>query len=132
MQLWPPLAGTQLSPMAPRSWFFQAATRRATATTGGLTQVMVSGVLCVFTPDTFAPIPLLFSFSRPTCPSPLSISQPTPLTPPTFPPHPSSLLLSSLFHPLSPLLYSYIYPLPSPSLLTLPSSATVEKVLRRG
>ncbi|VDL99619.1 unnamed protein product [Schistocephalus solidus] len=49
MLLWPPLAGTQLSPMAPRSWFFPAATPRATATTGGLHQVRVSDVVCVFT-----------------------------------------------------------------------------------
>ncbi|VDM00991.1 unnamed protein product [Schistocephalus solidus] len=51
MLLWPPLAGTQLSPVAPRSWFFPAATPRATAPTGGLNQVRVSGVVCVFAPD---------------------------------------------------------------------------------
>ncbi|VDL94266.1 unnamed protein product [Schistocephalus solidus] len=46
-----PLAGTQLSPMAPRSCFFSAATTRATTTNGGLNQVRVSGVVCIFTPD---------------------------------------------------------------------------------
>ncbi|VDM03606.1 unnamed protein product [Schistocephalus solidus] len=51
MLLWPPLAGTQLSPVAPRSWFFPAAIPRATATTSGLNQVRVSGVVCVSTPD---------------------------------------------------------------------------------
>ncbi|VDL95073.1 unnamed protein product [Schistocephalus solidus] len=51
MLLWPPLAGTQLSPVATRSWFFSAATPRATATTGGLNQVWVSGVVRVFTPS---------------------------------------------------------------------------------
>ncbi|VDL90242.1 unnamed protein product [Schistocephalus solidus] len=38
MLLWRPLASSQLSPVAPRSWFFPAATPRATATTGGLYQ----------------------------------------------------------------------------------------------
>ncbi|VDL88438.1 unnamed protein product [Schistocephalus solidus] len=63
MLLWPPLTGTQLSPVAPRSWvlpsghtpgnratltsgllevgFFPAATPRATVTTGGLFQIWV-------------------------------------------------------------------------------------------
>ncbi|VDL86016.1 unnamed protein product [Schistocephalus solidus] len=49
MLLWPSLTGTQLSPAAPRSWFFPAATPRA-AVTGGLNQVRVSGVVCVLTP----------------------------------------------------------------------------------
>ncbi|VDL94291.1 unnamed protein product [Schistocephalus solidus] len=38
MLLWRPLASTQLSPVAPRSWFFPAATPRVNATTGGLNQ----------------------------------------------------------------------------------------------
>ncbi|VDL94915.1 unnamed protein product [Schistocephalus solidus] len=38
MLLCPPLASTQLSPVAPRSWFFPAATPRATVTTGGVNQ----------------------------------------------------------------------------------------------
>ncbi|VDL98606.1 unnamed protein product [Schistocephalus solidus] len=38
MLLWPYLTGTQLSPVAPRSWFFPAATHRSTVTTGGLNQ----------------------------------------------------------------------------------------------
>ncbi|VDL95232.1 unnamed protein product, partial [Schistocephalus solidus] len=59
MLLWPSLTGTQLSPVAPPSWFFPAATSRATATTGELNQVRVCGVVCVFTPSTSAPF-LLF------------------------------------------------------------------------
>ncbi|VDL95569.1 unnamed protein product [Schistocephalus solidus] len=38
MLLWPPLAGTQLSPVAPRSWLFPAGTTWDTATTGALNQ----------------------------------------------------------------------------------------------
>ncbi|VDM05396.1 unnamed protein product [Schistocephalus solidus] len=45
-----PLTGTRLSPVAPESWIFPAATNRATATTGELNQVRVSGVVFVFTP----------------------------------------------------------------------------------
>ncbi|VDL93811.1 unnamed protein product [Schistocephalus solidus] len=119
MLLWPPLAGTKLSPVAPRSWSFPAATPRAAATTGGLNQVRVSGVVCVFTPGTSAPFPLLFPLSL----SPLSSSQPTPLSPPksTLPP-PLSFLSSS-----SPLLLLLPFSLSSPF---LPSFPTVEKVLR--
>ncbi|VDL89376.1 unnamed protein product [Schistocephalus solidus] len=35
----PSLTGNQLSPVAPRSWFFPAASPQTTATTGGLNQV---------------------------------------------------------------------------------------------
>ncbi|VDM00883.1 unnamed protein product [Schistocephalus solidus] len=51
MLMWPSLTGTQLSDVAHRSWLFPAATPRATAMTGGLNQVRVSGVVCVLTPD---------------------------------------------------------------------------------
>ncbi|VDL81489.1 unnamed protein product [Schistocephalus solidus] len=122
MLVWLPLVCTQLSSVAPRSWFFLVATPRATTTTGGLNQVRVSDDVCFFTPGTSAPFPLLFPLSRPPCPSPLSSSHPTPLSPPTSP-HPSPLLtLSSSFS--SPLLLHL--PLPSSYLLTLPSSPTVE------
>ncbi|VDL88981.1 unnamed protein product [Schistocephalus solidus] len=49
MLLWLPLAGITLSPVAPRSWFFPAAKPQATTTTGGLNQVRVSSVLCLYT-----------------------------------------------------------------------------------
>ncbi|VDL85948.1 unnamed protein product [Schistocephalus solidus] len=63
------------------SWFFLAATPRATATTGGLNQVRVSGVMCVFTPaqppPNSSPPPfallsssLLISFTLTSSPSP--------------------------------------------------------------
>ncbi|VDL92194.1 unnamed protein product [Schistocephalus solidus] len=51
MLLWPPLTGTQLSPVAHEVGFFPAATPRATIKTGGLNQVRVSGVMCASTPD---------------------------------------------------------------------------------
>ncbi|VDM06388.1 unnamed protein product, partial [Schistocephalus solidus] len=96
MLLWPSLTGTQLSPVAPRSRFFPATTPWTTATTGGLNQVRVSGVVCVFTPGTSAPFPLYL---------PSTI---LPALPPLlFPPHsplPSSLLLFLLL--LVPLLFS--------------------------
>ncbi|VDL97767.1 unnamed protein product [Schistocephalus solidus] len=122
MLRWPPLTGTQLSPVAPRSWFFPAATLRATAMTGGLNQVRISGVVCVFIPGTSDPFPLSFPLSPPPCPtSPL----PSPL------PSPLLFLLLTLLSPFfPPLLFSFFFP--SPFLLTLPSSLTVENVLRRG
>ncbi|VDM05502.1 unnamed protein product [Schistocephalus solidus] len=49
MLLWPPLTVTQLSPVAHRSWFFPAATPRATVTSGGLKQLRVSSVVCAST-----------------------------------------------------------------------------------
>ncbi|VDM00753.1 unnamed protein product [Schistocephalus solidus] len=58
MLLRPSLTGTQLSPVAPRSWFLPAATPRVTATTGGLYQVRVSSVVCVFTPTRVSPLTL--------------------------------------------------------------------------
>ncbi|VDM01520.1 unnamed protein product [Schistocephalus solidus] len=51
MLLWPSLNSTQISPVAPRSWVFPAATPRANVTTGGLNHMRVSGVLCASTPD---------------------------------------------------------------------------------
>ncbi|VDL88250.1 unnamed protein product [Schistocephalus solidus] len=100
MLLWPPLTGTQLSPVAPRSWFFPASTPRATVTTGGLNQVRVSGVVCVFKPTTSAPFPLLFPSPVVPAITPLSSSPPTLLSPPTYPP-PFSLS-PSLSPPLLP------------------------------
>ncbi|VDM05247.1 unnamed protein product [Schistocephalus solidus] len=50
MLLWPPLTGTQLSPVAPRSWVLPSGHTRATVTTGGLNQVRASGVVCASTP----------------------------------------------------------------------------------
>ncbi|VDM02123.1 unnamed protein product [Schistocephalus solidus] len=119
MLLWPPLVSTQLSPVSPRSWFFPAATTRATATTGGLNQVRVSGVVCVFTPEMYASFPLLFPSPVLPVPPLLSYFYSSPSSRPSF-------ILSRS----PPRLYSYFFP--SPSLLTLPSSPTVEKVLRRG
>ncbi|VDL88020.1 unnamed protein product, partial [Schistocephalus solidus] len=84
MLLWPSLTGTQLSPVAPRSWFFPAATPRATATTGGLNQVRVSGVVCLHTRYVCSFLPVLV-LSRPHCPS--SSPLPTPLPSPLlYPP----------------------------------------------
>ncbi|VDL97273.1 unnamed protein product [Schistocephalus solidus] len=85
MLLWPPQANTQLSPVAARSWFFQAATIRATATTGGLNQVRVSGVVCVFTTGTSAPFHMLFPLSRPPCPPSALLRLLFPLLSPFFP-----------------------------------------------
>ncbi|VDM03706.1 unnamed protein product [Schistocephalus solidus] len=114
MLLLPFLTSTQLSPVTPRSCFFPAATPRATATIGGLNQVRISGVVCVFTPVTSASLSLFL-------PSPV-----LPALPPLlFPPHsplPSSSLLSLLL--LLPLLFSLYH---HPSLL--PHG---RKVLRRG
>ncbi|VDL89626.1 unnamed protein product [Schistocephalus solidus] len=104
MLLWPPLAGTQISPMAPRSWFVPAATPRATATTGGLNQVRVSGVVCL---HTWYVCSLPPSSSLSPCP-PLSSSQPTPL---------------SLLNLLLPFLSPFFFPIslsPYPLLLILP------------
>ncbi|VDL87456.1 unnamed protein product [Schistocephalus solidus] len=119
MLLWPSLTGTQLSPVAPRSWFFPAATPQATATTSGLNQLKVSGVVCFFTPGTSVPFPLFL-------PSPVLPALPPLLFPPHSPLpllllHPSSLLFLLL---LLPLLF-FLYP---PSSL-LPHG---RKVLRRG
>ncbi|VDM04448.1 unnamed protein product, partial [Schistocephalus solidus] len=87
------------TPVATSSWYptltrgsSKPATPRATATTGGLNQVKVSGVACVSTTGRFAPFPLLFPLSRP----PLSSSQPTPLSPPTSTPPPPLTLLPPL------------------------------------
>ncbi|VDL98327.1 unnamed protein product [Schistocephalus solidus] len=102
MRLLPPLAGTQLSPVAPRSWLFPVSTSWATVITGGLNQVRVTGVVSVFTPGTSAPFPLLFPIFRPPCPS-LSL---------LFPAH-SSLLsyISSSSSPFSSPLFLQL-PLP--------------------
>ncbi|VDL89167.1 unnamed protein product [Schistocephalus solidus] len=115
MLLWPSLTGTQLSPVAPRSWFFPSATPQATATTGGLNQVRVSGVVCVSS----HPVRLL--------PSPCSCSLPSSLP----------FLLSFFLHfplpfyfssnpPLSSSSYSCFYPSFYPSILILPPFPTVK------
>ncbi|VDM04078.1 unnamed protein product [Schistocephalus solidus] len=86
MLLWPPLASTQLSPVSPRSWFFPAATPRATATTGGLNQARLNNrYVCSF-PLLF---PLLLSFFPPLLlSSPLLLLHPFLLAPhPSFFPH---------------------------------------------
>ncbi|VDL92670.1 unnamed protein product [Schistocephalus solidus] len=91
------------------TWFFEAAKPRATATTSGLNQVRVSGVVCVFTPGTSAPFPLfLLSPVLPALP-PLLFPPHSPL-PSIFSSTPSSLLLFLLL--LLPLLFS-LYPHPS-------------------
>ncbi|VDL92044.1 unnamed protein product [Schistocephalus solidus] len=119
MLLWPSQTDTQLSPVAPRSWFFPVATPRATATTGGLNQVRVSGVVCVFIPGTSAPFPLFL------------LSPVFPAIPPLFfPPHSPST--SPPPHPLSSSSYSCFYPSSSPSILTLPAFFTVEKTYGEG
>ncbi|VDL89089.1 unnamed protein product [Schistocephalus solidus] len=121
MLLWPPLTGTQLSPVAPRSWFCPAATPRAIARTGGLNQVRVSGVVCVFTPGTSAPLPLFV-------PSPVLPNVPPLLLPPHSP-------LPSYFfstHLLCSSSYSCFYPSSSPSILTRPSFPMVEKSYGEG
>ncbi|VDL94033.1 unnamed protein product [Schistocephalus solidus] len=111
MFLWPPLASTQISPVAPRSLFFPAATPQATTTTSGLNQVRVSGVVCASTPVRLLPFPALANLPASTHPPALSSFPPSsPLL--TFPPFP---LLSSPF--LSP--PSSLYPM-------------VKKVLRQG
>ncbi|VDM05221.1 unnamed protein product [Schistocephalus solidus] len=98
MLLWPPLASTQLSPGAPRSWFFPAATPRATGTTGGINQVSLR--CCVGLHTWYvSSLPPALPLSRPTCPpSPL----PSPL-PSYFYSSPSSspLIYSSSLPPLS-------------------------------
>ncbi|VDL98559.1 unnamed protein product [Schistocephalus solidus] len=75
------------------SGFFPAATPRATATTGGLNQMRVSGVVCVSTPaqstlcSNLSSSPFLFSSFSP--PSPLLLLL-LPSSPPPFPPPPRS------------------------------------------
>ncbi|VDL99770.1 unnamed protein product [Schistocephalus solidus] len=106
MLLWPPLASTKLSPVAPRSWFFPAATPRVTATTSGLNQVRGSGVVCFHT--------------RYVC------SLPPDLPPLPVPHIPSYLYSSPSSHPSFLLSFSFsLLFFPSPSLLTLPFSPTV-------
>ncbi|VDM04909.1 unnamed protein product [Schistocephalus solidus] len=101
--------------------FFPANTPRATVTTGGLNQVSVSAVVCVFTPGTSAPYPLFL-------PSPVLPTLPPFLLPPHSPlpsyfsSTPSSLFLFLLL--LLPLLFSLS---PHPSHLL-----HARKVLRRG
>ncbi|VDL97810.1 unnamed protein product [Schistocephalus solidus] len=120
MLLWSSLTGTQLSPVAPRSCFFPAATPRDTATTGGLNQVRVSGVVCVFTPGKSALFPCSYPLPS-SLPFLLSFSHPTPLSLPTSPPAPPLSSSYSCFHPSS-----------SPSFLTLNSFPTVEKSYGEG
>uniref|UniRef100_A0A183T2J6 YTH domain-containing protein n=1 Tax=Schistocephalus solidus TaxID=70667 RepID=A0A183T2J6_SCHSO len=84
--------------------FSQRRTPRATGTTGGLNQVRVSGVVCVFTPGTSAPFPLFL---------------PTP-----FSPSPPPLSFSSS--------YSCLYHSSYSSILILPSFPTVEESYGEG
>ncbi|VDL90029.1 unnamed protein product [Schistocephalus solidus] len=50
MLLWPPLTGTQLSPVAPRCWVLPSCHTSGTVTTGGLNQLRVFGVVRASTP----------------------------------------------------------------------------------
>ncbi|VDL89566.1 unnamed protein product [Schistocephalus solidus] len=50
MLLWPPLTGTQLSPVAPQSWVLPSDHTPGNRPTGGLNQVRVSGFMCASTP----------------------------------------------------------------------------------
>ncbi|VDM03855.1 unnamed protein product [Schistocephalus solidus] len=94
---------------------------RATAMTGGLNQVRVSGFVCVFAPGTSAPFPLFLpSTVLPALPS--LLFHPTPLSPATSPPPP----------PLFSSSYSCYFLSSSPSILTLPSFPTVEMSFDEG
>ncbi|VDL89952.1 unnamed protein product [Schistocephalus solidus] len=117
MLLWPPLAGTQLSPMAPRSWILLSGhtpgnrqNRRA--------KLYEDHLCCVYHHTR----PLLSPF-LPRSSSTSSLISFATLSPP---------ILHSYFSP-SPLLPSTLLPLPSsPSPLTIPSSNALSNVLRRG
>ncbi|VDL97126.1 unnamed protein product [Schistocephalus solidus] len=92
------------------AWFLPVATPRAT---GGLNQVRVTGVACASTPGTSALFPLHFlSLPSSLSPTPHPPSCPSPCPGPHYP------VSTFLFLP------------PSPP-LTLPSSSTVDKVLRQ-
>ncbi|VDL92736.1 unnamed protein product [Schistocephalus solidus] len=96
MFMWPPLAGTQLSPVSPRSWVLPSGhtpgnhhDRRAKPG---------EGLRCCVRLQTryVCSLPLPFPLSRPPCP---------PLSPPTFtlpPSHPSFLLFFTLTSSLLP------------------------------
>ncbi|VDL96107.1 unnamed protein product [Schistocephalus solidus] len=83
--------------------------------TSGLNKVRVSGVVCVFTPDSSAPYGL--RFPSPVLPAlpPLFSTQPTPLFPP--PPPPPLFLPSHL---------SFLLTFTLTSLLTIPAFSTVK------
>ncbi|VDL98617.1 unnamed protein product [Schistocephalus solidus] len=92
--------------------YFPAAISRSTAPTGELNQMMVSGVLCVYTPGPSAPSTLLFPLSHPPCTCQFFRS------PSLFLAHSALIFYLSTSHPLSSLstlsllLYFTLNPLP--------------------